>query len=65
MRRMKTSEATRRAGGRNALARLLGITGAAISQWGEDMPPLRRYQLKEAKPGWFRKQPSKSIGRRA
>ena len=52
---MKTDEAVRRAGGRNALARLLGITGAAISQWGEEVPELRRWQLKAKKPHWFRK----------
>lgn len=53
--RMKTAEAIRRAGGRNALGRILGISGSAISQWGEDIPLLRRYELKERKPGWFRK----------
>lgn len=52
---MKTEEAVRRAGSRNALAKLLRITGAAVSQWGEDVPELRMWQLKAKKPHWFRK----------
>jgi DNA-binding transcriptional regulator YdaS (Cro superfamily) len=41
------------AGGVTALARLLGIKPASVSQWKENVPQLRVYQLKELKPGWF------------
>ena len=47
---MKTEEPFRRAGSRNALAKLLRITGAAVSQWGEDVPELRMWQLKAKSP---------------
>ena len=52
---MRTKDAIQKAKGRNNLARILGITGSAVSQWGEALPPLRVYQLKQKKPGWFRK----------
>lgn len=50
---MKTDLAIQLAGSPTALAKLLGITPSAISQWGTDVPPLRVYELKELKPDWF------------
>ena len=50
---MKTDAAIKLAGGSTALADLLNITVSAVSQWGELVPGLRVYQLKEIKPGWF------------
>ena len=41
------------AGGQSALAQLLGISQAAISQWGETVPQSRIWQLKVIKPEWF------------
>lgn len=35
------------------LAKLLGISQAAISQWKE-IPPARIWQLKVLKPEWFK-----------
>jgi transcriptional repressor of cell division inhibition gene dicB len=50
---MNKSQAIRFAGSAAALARLLGVTPSAVSQWSEDIPPLQVYRLKELKPRWF------------
>lgn len=52
---MQTNQAIELAGSAAALAALLGITPSAVSQWGEEIPELRRYQLMQLKPKWFRK----------
>ena len=52
---MKTTDAINLAGSATALAELLGITGGAISQWGEDVPEARVWQLRVLKPKWFEK----------
>lgn len=52
---MKTEQAIQLAGGTAAaLARLLGVTDGAISQWGEYVPRARVWQLMVMKPEWFR-----------
>jgi hypothetical protein len=43
------------------LARILGLTPAAITQWGDSVPVLRVYQLKELRPEWFAKQPRTAL----
>lgn len=53
---MKTATAIKHAGSTKSLAELLDITPSAISQWGEDMPQPRVWQLQVLKPEWF-KQP--------
>jgi len=40
------------AGSKAALARLLGITRAAVTHWSK-LPKGRRYQLQVIKPDWF------------
>ena len=51
---MKKKQAIQLAGGTaKALADLLGLTESAVSQWGEDLPQLRVYQLRDLKPDWF------------
>jgi len=40
------------AGSQRDLAKLLGISQAAVSQWKE-VPPARIWQLKVLKPSWF------------
>jgi predicted transcriptional regulator len=40
------------AGSQHELAKLLGISQAAVSQW-KDVPKLRIYQLKVLRPEWF------------
>lgn len=53
---MKTQHAIRQAGAPKALADLLGITPSAISQWGDDVPQAREWQLRLLKPEWFEHQ---------
>jgi hypothetical protein len=51
---MKTKQAISLAGGTTkALADLLGITSGAISQWGEEVPESRVWQLRVLRPEWF------------
>lgn len=45
--RMKTADAIASFGTTLALAQALGITREAIYQWGDDVPPLREYQIRE------------------
>lgn len=49
---MDKSYAVRKAGSQSALARLLGVTRQAVSQWGDKLPPLQAYRLKEMRPRW-------------
>lgn len=50
---MKTTRAVELAGGKAKLAQLLGITPGAVSQWGEDLPPSRVWQLQLLRREWF------------
>jgi hypothetical protein len=50
---MKTQQAINLAGSASALAKLLGITDSAISQWGEAIPTARVWQLRVLCPTWF------------
>jgi DNA-binding transcriptional regulator YdaS (Cro superfamily) len=42
---MKTDEAIKHFGSRAALAKALGISVAAISQWGDEPPKMRQFQI--------------------
>lgn len=44
---MKKETAIKAFGSPAALARALGISPAAVYQWGEDVPRLRVYELRE------------------
>lgn len=50
---MKTATAIEHAGSPKALAELLGITPSAISQWGDEVPQAREWQLRVLRPSWF------------
>jgi DNA-binding transcriptional regulator YdaS (Cro superfamily) len=50
---MDKKQAIEKAGTAMALAKLLGITRQAISQWGDAIPTARVWQLKALKPEWF------------
>ena len=50
---MRTKTAIANAGSAVALAKILSITPGAISQWGEDMPDGRVWQLRVLRPEWF------------
>jgi len=53
---MKTQDAIQLMGGSaKDLADLLGITPSAISQWGENLPEKRVWQLQVLRPEWFKK----------
>lgn len=43
---MKKAEAIELFGSASALAEAIGITVQAVTQWGEDVPELRAYQIK-------------------
>jgi len=58
---MEKTKAIRLAGSQTKLAEILGISQAAIAQWGNDVPLMRIYQLKSLKPKWFKKQDSQSL----
>lgn len=51
---MFKQEAIDFAGGQGRLADLLGITTAAISQWGDEVPEARVWQLRVLCPEWFK-----------
>lgn len=44
---MRKDEAIALFGSASSLARSLGITRQAVSRWGEMVPPLRVYQIRE------------------
>jgi DNA-binding transcriptional regulator YdaS (Cro superfamily) len=50
---MKTETAIHLAGNKNRLAKLLGISRAAITQWTENVPKRQVEKLKILKPEWF------------
>jgi len=59
---MKKQTAIDLAKSSKALAELLGINPSAISQWGDDVPDSRVWQLRCLKPEWFTstRQPEKA-----
>ena len=52
---MNKQTAIQKAGSVRALAQLLGVTHQAVYAWGDELPPLQAYRLRELKPRWFRK----------
>ena len=62
---MKTARAIKLAGdSAAALGRVFNppLSRQAVQKWGEDVPPLREYQLRELRPAWF--QSTSKKGRR-
>lgn len=39
------------------LARILGVSPSAVSQYGEELPDVRALQLYTLRPEWFRDRP--------
>ena len=56
---MDKQKAIKLAGSQTKLAAILGVSQAAIAQWGQDVPMMRIYQLKTLKPDWFIDEPTK------
>ena len=52
---MKKTQAIELAGTAFALAKMLGIQRQAVSQWGDEIPQARLWQLKVLRPEWFKK----------
>ena len=50
---MTKEQAIKLAGSQVELALMLGISQAAVSQWGSKVPEMRVWQLKVLKPEWF------------
>ena len=48
---MKTQLAVEHFKGKSKLANALGINPASVSQWGEDVPELRAYQIERLTDG--------------
>lgn len=59
---MKKQTAIDLAGSAKALADLLGIQQSAISQWGDEVPDARVWQLRCLMPAWFAAQPVATEG---
>jgi hypothetical protein len=52
---METKTAIELAGSATALAQILGVTISAVSQWSDELPAGRYYQLRVLRPKWFNK----------
>ena len=52
---MNKDDAIKAAGTQASLARLLGISKQAVSQWPDKVPQLQQFRLKKIKPRWFYK----------
>jgi predicted transcriptional regulator len=57
---IKTTKAIELAGSAKELAALLGVTQSAVSQWGEDLPKARVWQLMTLRPTWFEQAKTKA-----
>ena len=58
---MRTNEAIKRAGSKAALAKILGVTRGAVSNFGEYLPEARVWQLRVIRPMWFKEAPQKEV----
>lgn len=54
---MKTQDAIQLAGSPTMLARILGVSPSAVSQYGDDLPDVRALQLYTLRPEWFTGRP--------
>ncbi|MGI2021696.1 Cro/CI family transcriptional regulator [Shewanella glacialipiscicola] len=48
---MKTTDAVEHFKGKSKLAKALGINPASVSQWGDDVPELRAFQIERLTAG--------------
>ncbi|MCO7217871.1 MULTISPECIES: Cro/CI family transcriptional regulator [Halomonas] len=56
---MTTADAIKYFGGKKIdLARAIGVSPSAITQWGEDVPTLRQYQIERLSKGKLKARPS-------
>ena len=59
---MKTSDVIRVFGSVKLIAEALAISVQAVYLWGNEVPKLRQYQIREMKPGKFNPDGSLAIG---
>lgn len=52
---MTKTELLRAARSEYAIAVALGISRQAVNRWGDRIPPLRLYQLRDRRPEWFKR----------
>lgn len=62
MGRMKTDDVIAHFGGITPLAKALGVKTQAISQWGENIPKLRAYQIEVLTGGALKADPAPTSG---
>lgn len=62
MGRMKTDDVIAHFGGITPLAKALGVKTQAISQWGENIPKLRAYQIEVVTGGALKADPATPSG---
>ena len=62
MGRMKTDDVIAHFGGITPLAKALGVKTQAISQWGENIPKLRAYQIEVLTGGELKADPATHSG---
>lgn len=62
MGRMKTDDVIAHFGGITPLAKALGVKTQAISQWGENIPKLRAYQIEVLTGGALKADPAPTTG---
>jgi hypothetical protein len=58
---MTKDQAIALAGTSMALAKMLGIQRQAVSQWGNEIPQARLWQLKVLRPEWFTKSKANKV----
>jgi hypothetical protein len=56
---MKTQDAIQQFGSVRKIAEALGLSVQAIYAWGDEVPKLRVYELREIRPGAFDQQDQK------
>lgn len=56
---MKTADAIQFFGGKKIdLAKAIGVSPSAITQWGDDVPVLRQYQIERLSKGKLKARPA-------
>ena len=57
---MDTKAAIELAGGIRQLAEMLGLSTQAVYAWGDTVPKLRMYELRDMRPEWFKAEKKKA-----
>ena len=60
---MNTETAVKLAGSKAKLALILGVSRAAVTQYGPKLPSKREIRLRVLKPEWFEQQPEQTLAK--